>query len=959
MNANELDLTNARFVDELYEAYRENPSSVDESWRAYFGSWDAGTPEAEPSCGSVVNGHAGAPVSAPRPAAFVRHATARAPLNAQYEDLGDTPEQAWLQSRVDTLLWAYRDVGYLYANLNPLGDYMTPEMRYMFYTSEGYYQSLDPEGFGLGEEHMEMQFSAGKYFKPGRATLRELIKLFRSTYCGTMGVELLHIQNKVMRRWLIERIEDPARRRDFTDEQRRTFQTDLIHAEELERFIHTSFIGQKRFSLEGAEVVIPALRYLVGSASQHGLHEIVLGMAHRGRLNVLINIMKKKAADVFAQFTDHYKPYVFGGSGDVKYHLGHSRDVDFEDGSRIHMSLVANPSHLEAVNPVVEGKTRGIQRRRGDKHRKKVIPVLIHGDAAFSGQGVVAETFNMSQLKGYRTGGTVHIIINNQIGFTTAGRDARSTFFTTDIAKSLPIPIFHVNGDDPEQVVRAIDLSMRYRQKFGLDAVVDILCFRRLGHNESDEPSFTHPMMYSRIKEHPGTTKMYGDILSEQGVFSQEDQDAERVAFRSSLKAELDLAKSDDYEPSINDAFQGADWKDKQAGYTHDQGQTAVDPDRLSHIAKCLVTVPDDFSLHPKLRRFVEDREKAFTDGDGIDWSFAESLAFGALLLDGYPIRLSGEDTSRGTFSQRHAKWWDVSSPIPRTYTPLRNLAPDQAAFSVYDSPLSEFGVLGFDYGYSIAQPDLLTLWEAQFGDFVNGAQVIIDQFIAAAETKWFRSSGLVMLLPHGYEGQGPEHSSAHLERFLQLCAEDNLQVCNPSTPANYFHVLRRQLKRPFRKPLILMTPKSLLRRKECVSKVTEFTSACFQTVIDDDVQAAEGDNLLLCSGKVYYDLAAERDKRGDTKTAIVRLEQFYPRPDERMQNVLSSYPNAKRVAWVQEESRNRGGWTFVHTWIEDMLGRPRIDYAGRPAAASPAAGSHDDHARQLRDILETAFSRG
>lgn len=951
MHAHELDLTNARFVDELYEAYSENPASVDASWRKYFESWDAGRPVVS------ANGHSA--VSVPHSGNMVRHATARAPLAAEFSGLGESPEQAWLQSRVDTLLWAYRDVGYLYANLNPLGDYMTPEMRYMFYTSEGYYQSLDHEVFGLDDSHLDMEFSAGKYFKPERATLRELIQLFRQTYCGTMGVELLHIQNKVMRRWLIERIENPARRREFTDEQRRTFQTDLIHAEECERFIHTSFIGQKRFSLEGAEVVIPALRYLVGTASQHGLQEIVLGMAHRGRLNVLINIMKKKAADVFAQFTDNYKPHVFGGSGDVKYHLGHSRDVEFEDGAHIHLSLVANPSHLEAVNPVVEGKTRGIQRRRGDKHRKKVMPVLIHGDAAFSGQGVVAETFNMSQLKGYRTGGTVHIIINNQIGFTTAGRDARSTFFTTDIAKSLPIPVFHVNGDDPEQVVRAMDLAMRYRQKFGLDAVVDILCFRRLGHNESDEPSFTHPMMYNRIKEHPGTTKLYGDRLAGDGIFPDEEQDRVRDEYRASLKEELDLAKSDEYQPSINDAFQGADWKDKKAGYTHDSGNTHVDLERLSHIAKCLVTVPDDFSLHPKLKRFVSDREKAFESGEGVDWSFAESLAFGSLLLEGYPIRLSGEDSSRGTFSQRHAVWWDVSSPIPRTYTPLRNLSPDQAAFSVYDSPLSEFSVLGFDYGYSIAQPDLLTLWEAQFGDFVNGAQVIIDQFIAAAETKWFRSSGLVMLLPHGYEGQGPEHSSAHLERFLQLCAEDNLQVCYPSTPANYFHVLRRQLKRPFRKPLVLMTPKSLLRRKECVSRVSELTDEQFQTVIDDEVNAKGVDNLLICSGKVYYDLAAEREKREDRKTAIIRLEQFYPRPDTRMQEVLAPYAGAKRVAWVQEETQNRGGWSFAHTWIEDMIDRPRIEYIGRPAAASPAAGSHEDHARQLGEILHAAFQRG
>ena len=982
----DLDITNARFVDELYEAYREQPDSIDNEWREYFKSWESGAPHVSipgerrsaggngeaVSRSAAGNGHAATAVRPPGDgyAGETNRSSATTPILSRHtadrvreavdESTEGAKSRAYLQSRVDTLLWAYRDVGYLYADLNPLGDYMTPEMRYMFYTSEGYYQSLEPKAFGLSEEHLDVEFSAGKYFKPERAPLRDLIEVFRKTYCGTMGAEILHIQNKVMRRWLIERLESPSKRRVFTDEERRLLQRDLIRAEELEHFVHSNFIGQKRFSLEGSEVLIPALRYLTSSAAQHGLQEIVLGMAHRGRLNVLLNVLKKKPADIFAMFTENYQPHMVGGSGDVKYHLGHSLDIVDESGAVIHVSMVANPSHLEAVNPVVEGKARGIQRRRGDKHRKKVMPVLIHGDAAFSGQGVVAETLNLSQLKGYRTGGTVHIIINNQIGFTTASRDARSSFFTTDIAKGLPIPILHVNGDDPEQVVRAIDLAMRYRQKHGYDAIVDIICYRRLGHNESDEPSFTHPLMYGRIKDHPTTRTLYGRKLQEEGVYSAEEQDQEKDAVIADWKTELDQAKGD-YRPNINDAFQDGDWSGMQGRYSHEPIDTGIGRDRLDLIGNALVTVPDGFGIHPKLKRFVKDRRERLESGEKFDWSLAESLALGSLLLEEHPIRLSGEDSGRGTFSQRHAVWWDTQSPIPRTHTPLRNLAPDQAAFSVYDSPLSEFGVLGFDYGYSIAQPNILTMWEAQFGDFVNGAQVVIDQFLAAGERKWFRYSGLVMLLPHGYEGQGPEHSSAHLERFLQLCAEDNMLVCYPSTPAQYFHVLRRQVKQPFRKPLVLMTPKSLLRHKECVSSRDEFTSGSFHTVIDDPARPAgsEVDNLLICTGKVYYDLAAERKARGDSRTAIVRVEQLYPRPDVRLKEVLAQYASAKRVAWVQEESRNRGAWTFAGEWVADLVERPRVDYVGRRAAASPAAGSHKEHNDELRRLLDEAFTRG
>ena len=984
MQPSELDLTNARFVDDLFELWKEDPSNVESAWRDYFRKWESGAipfvPREEDTGNpdAAVNGHAkstegsvngqisgatsgrtetlnGHAASEARHADPIRSGSVRPDAdNGEIQTGGETG--ALLQTRVDALLWAYRDVGYLYADINPLGDYMTPELRYMFYTAEGYYQSLDIKAFGLSEDHLDMEFQAGKYFKPERASLRELIELFRKTYCGTMGAEVLHIQNKVMRRWLIERLESPSKRREFSDYERRLMQRDLIRAEELEHFIHSNFIGQKRFSLEGGEVVVPALRYIVSSAAQHGLQEIVLGMAHRGRLNVLLNVMRKKPVDIFALFTDSYKPHMVGGSGDVKYHLGHSLDITDESEAKIHVSMVANPSHLEAVDPVVEGKARGIQRRRGDKHRKHVMPILIHGDAAFSGQGLVAETLNLSQLKGYSTGGTIHIIINNQIGFTTASRDARSSFYTTDIAKGLPIPIFHVNGDDVEQVVRAIDLAMRYRQKFGYDAIVDIMCYRKLGHNEADEPSFTHPLMYSRIKEHKGTRSIFGQKLHDSGVFSLDEQQKVADELKTGWKSELEIAKGD-YNPDINDAFEAGDWTGMQARYSHEPVETAISRERLDHIGDTLTSVPDGFGLHPKLKRFVKDRRSRLDEGARFDWALGESLAFASLLLEGHPVRLSGEDSGRGTFSQRHAVWWDVDSPIPRSYTPLRSLGPQQEPFSVYDSPLSEFAVLGFDYGYSVAQPNILTMWEAQFGDFVNGAQVIIDQFLSAAEQKWFRYSGLVLLLPHGYEGQGPEHSSAHLERFLQLCAEDNLIVCNATTPAQYFHLLRRQMKQPFRKPLVIMTPKSLLRHKEAVSDKDAFISGSFHTVIDDPDVPENVQNLLICSGKVYYDLKGERETLGDTRTAIVRVEQLHPRPDTRLAEVLSQYRSAGRVAWVQEEPRNRGAWTFVRDWIPAHIDGKDIEYVGRPASASPAAGSHKEHQEELRALLDRAFS--
>jgi len=862
------------------------------------------------------------------------------------------------QSRLNALIWAFRDAGFLHADLNPLGSYMTKEMRYIFLTIKGGVDSLKPDQFGLGESDLDRSFNPGRFFNEESLTLRQIIQRLESTYCGTLGAEILHIQNQSMRNWLLSNMEDPSKSVTITDSVRKEIQRDLIRAEEFEKFINRQFVGQKRFSLEGGEVVIPALKYLFNKSISLGVREAVIGMAHRGRLNVLVNSISKPAAEIFAMFQNHYQPYVYGGSGDVKYHVGQSCDFFDDQGRSLHISLVSNPSHLEAVNPVVEGKARGFQRRRGDTNRKKVMPVLIHGDASFSGQGIVYETLNLSQLKGYRTGGTVHIIINNQIGFTTASRDSRSSFFASDVAKSMPIPIFHANGDDPESVVKAIDLAVRWRHKFGHDVVVDIICYRRLGHNEADEPSFTHPIMYKLIQQHQSVTTLYGEVLKEKNIMTRTDQESFRTSYISELTSDFEEAKGYGVH-QWNNAFRKGDWKGMTFDYYFDFPHTGVPPDRLRRIGKVLTSIPENFSPHPKLERFVTSRRKVLDDQAGVDWAFAESLAFGSLQTEGYHIRLSGEDCSRGTFSQRHARWWDVSAENPKYYDPLNHLESEASVpvgvFSVYDSPLSEFSVLGFEYGYSLAMPKVLVLWEAQFGDFANGAQTIIDQFISSGEQKWFRSSGLVMLLPHGYEGQGPEHSNAYLERYLSLCAENNMQVCNLTTPAQYFHVLRKQMIQFFRKPLIIMTPKSLLRHKRAVSELEELERGKFQTVLDDTKDFQKAENLILCSGKVYYDLLEKRESLEKPNTAILRLEQIYPFPQERLKDILGKYENVKTLRWVQEEPRNKGGWSFVQERLND-LEQGRWIYTGRSASASSSAGSHKKNSEELEAFLNEAF---
>ena len=938
-------MDNIAYLEELYLQWKKKRDSVDVQWDNLFGGnisalYKNGT--FKPAEAPFTNGLA---------TTSVTPLTANRALNRNYQSV--------LQSKVERMIWAYRYRGYLYANLNPLGNYSTPDLKYIFYTIEGLGNRLDASQFGIGKEDMDREVFTGGYINPSTMRVSDLIVHLKRVYCSTMGVETLHIRNKTVRRWVINKIESIQYDSEWSKPQRIRFQKDLIKAEEFERFIHANFIGQKRFSLEGSEVLIPALRYLVDSSHAHGIEEIVLGMAHRGRLNVFTNALRKPCSDTIADFLGSYQPYIYGGSGDVKYHLGHSFEIELSEGKKMHISLVANPSHLEAVNPVVEGKCRGIQRRRGDKHRKRVVPVLIHGDASFSGQGIVTETFNLSLLRGYRTGGTIHIILNNQIGFTTASRDSRSTFFPSDLAKILPIPIIHVNGDDPEATVRAVALAISYRQKFSFDVLIDIVCYRRLGHNEADEPSYTHPLMYSLIKDRQTVRQRYGQKLTDNGAFPLDEQKAFSAKYITVLKEEMVKVKNG-HQPSINNAFQSGEWQNFKSEYSFTPVETTVARKTIEKVATVLCRIPDDFALHPKIARIINDRATVIANDGELDWAFAESLAFGTLLLENYAIRLSGEDSARGTFSQRHAVWWDTKSQTPKMHIPLQHIAEQQADFSVYDSPLSEFSVLGFDYGYSLAQPNILVLWEAQFGDFVNGAQVIIDQFIAAAQTKWYRSSGLVMLLPHGYEGQGPEHSSAHLERFLQLCAEDNLQVVNPSTPAQYFHLLRRQMKQSFRKPLIVMTPKSHLRSQECRSTVADLAQGSFQLLLDDtDCNSSMVRHILITSGHHYYTLQRERLKQKINDIAIIRLEQYYPFPRQHLKTLLQRYPTSATVIYCQEESFNRGAYNFVAPYINDQLselGFSPLKVVARPASASPATGSFPQHSEELAQIIERAL---
>jgi len=932
-----MDINNLHYAETMFQQWKEKKITLPSEWETYFQKISAGKYTLSDLLSLV-----------PPSSNITQQPNSKASQNA--------PSIPYKQRYVDQLINAYRELGCFYAHINPLFRYQTPQMSYMRLTVKGITLGLNKEDFSLQSTDLQTEFSTSEYLNNQTRTLANIIKWLEKTYCENIGYEFLHIKNRVMRHWLLRRIESSSHQVEFSSKQKIRFQKDLIKASAFESFIQSNFIGQKRFSLEGAELLVPAIHYLIYRSSDYGIKEIVLGMPHRGRLNLFVNAFRKPASEIFGIFIDKPQQHEFGGSGDVKYHLGHSFTfTDKETERETHLSLVANPSHLEAVNPVVLGKTRGNQRRKNDRNRKKIIPVLIHGDASFSGQGIVAEIFNLSQLEGYRTGGTIHIVVNNQIGFTTASRNSRSTFFCTDIARMLSIPVFHVNGDVPEDVIRCIDIAIAWRQKFGQDVVIDLVCYRRRGHNESDEPSYTHPLMYSMIKNHPTVSQLYGQELHKANVYSEDDQKSFHQKYIAVLKQELEKAKKSIQIIHSAIPFRN-DWKHYKNPYSFQSVSTSVSQSLLDKVAKALTSVPEEFSIHPKLNRIINDLASSYKKGTDIAWSFAEQLSWGSLLLEGYPIRLSGEDSGRGTFSQRHVQWWDAKTPYPKVYVPLSALA--HTPFSIYNSPLSEFSVLGFDYGYSLSQPNTLVLWEAQYGDFANGAQVIIDQFISSGEWKWQRASGIVLLLPHGYEGQGPEHSSAHLERFLQLCAMDNMQVVNLTTPAQYFHILRKQIKQNFRIPLIVMSPKSLLRSPQARSSVHDLTEGSFQYVLEDHTMNPQiVTSILFCSGKVYYDLKEYQTKKSDVHTAIVRIEQLYPWPEPFIIDILKKYSHIQHVTWVQEEAKNHGAWSFIHEHLTPLIDVP-LYYAGRKAAPSPASGSAGEHQKELKLLLETAFEQ-
>ncbi len=846
------------------------------------------------------------------------------------------------QAGVLRLINRYRVRGHMIAQLDPLG------------TSPLYHPELDPATFGLTMWDLDREFATGDLGGLPRSTLRRILEVLRTVYCKKIGIEFRHIQDPVEKDWIQKHIEPEETGRPLDRTVRLRVLENLVSAELFEKFLHKKFVGHKRFSLEGAETVVSVLDTILSSFADVHAKEAVLGMAHRGRLNVLANIIGTPVAKILSEFEENFDPYAIQGSGDVKYHLGSSGMFRSPAGNEIFISLAPNPSHLEWVNPVIEGIVRAKQDRRGDIQRERVIPILIHGDAAFAGQGVVYETLNLSQLHGYKTGGTVHLIINNQIGFTTPSQESRSSPYATDLARSVQAPIFHVNGDDPDAATRIALLSVEYRQRFKKDVVVDIYCYRRHGHNETDEPSFTQPLLYKKISEKPSVLTIYSDKLIREGITTAESLDKMRIRTQENLDSAFSesIEGGQRFSPDIPLAI-----SEEELGELQPAEETHVNLDLLREIARGLSSVPENFHVHPKLLPFLGKRRELVSGDPAIDWSFAEALAFGTLLYEGTPVRLSGQDSARGTFSQRHAVLTDFESGLE--YVPLQNITSDQASFEVYDSLLSEAAVLGFEFGYSASDPLSLVLWEAQFGDFANGAQVIIDNFISSSESKWRQPCDLVLLLPHGFEGQGPEHSSARVERFLSLCAEDNMKVCFPTTPSQYFHLLRGQMRDAKQIPLVVMAPKSILRHPRAVSSPRELAEGQFEMVLDDQSiseKVAIG-RVLLCSGKVYYDLLAAREKLNNSHTAIIRLEQLYPFPEWNLSKIISGYSQVGEIFWVQEEPRNMGAWNFISRHIEQGISVGRsLRYIGRPESSSPAAGSHRTHLKEQSKIMHDAF---
>jgi 2-oxoglutarate dehydrogenase E1 component len=967
--------TNAAYIDDLYARFEQDPGSVDAEWQEFFKSLKDTPSDVRKNAEGASWGRDNWPLApkddltsaldgnwAQVEKAVGTKLAAKAQTKGAEISAADVHQATRDSVRALMLIRAYRMRGHFHAKLDPLGIEPARDR-----------EELDPRSYGFVDGDFERKIFLDHVLGLEYATLREIVAICERTYCQTLGVEFMHITNAAQKSWIQERIEGPDKEISFTREGRRAILNKLIEAEGFEKFCDLKFTGTKRFGLDGAESLIPALEQIIKRGGNLGVKEIVIGMPHRGRLNVLTQVMAKPHRALFHEFKGgSANPDAVEGSGDVKYHLGASSDREF-DNNRIHLSLTANPSHLEIVDPVVLGKVRAKQDQHGDPpdQRISVLPLLMHGDAAFAGQGVVAECFGLSDLKGYRTGGSLHFIVNNQIGFTTYPRYSRSSPYPSDVAKMIDAPIFHVNGDDPEAVVFAAKVAIEFRQKFHKPVVIDMFCYRRHGHNEGDEPMFTQPVMYKKIATHPGTVEIYSKRLVADGVMTEGEVEKAKADWRARLDAELEAGSG--YKPNKADWLDGkwAGFKSADAEEDPRRGVTGVDIAVLKDIGRKITKVPDGFRAHRTVQRFLENRAKAIDSGIGIDWATGEGLAFCTLLQEGHHVRLSGQDSERGTFSQRHSVLIDQEDES--RYTPFNHLGGDQGHYEVINSLLSEEAVLGFEYGYSLAEPNALAIWEAQFGDFANGAQVLFDQFISSGERKWLRMSGLVCMLPHGYEGQGPEHSSARLERFLQMCAEDNMQVVYPTTPANFFHVLRRQLHREIRKPLILMTPKSLLRHKRAVSRLYEMgENTTFHRILYDDAQMLPDEKIklvpdekirriVLCSGKVYYDLYEEREKRDIDDVYLMRVEQLYPVPLKALVAELGRFKGAE-VVWCQEEPRNMGAWHFIEPyleWVLNQIGAPnkRPRYAGRAAAAATATGLMSKHLAQLKALLDDALS--
>jgi 2-oxoglutarate dehydrogenase E1 component len=940
---------NSEFIKEFYADYISDPNSLPESWRNFFD----GLSDDEKLIYQDLNGPSWSPEKKiKKPISFTKK------RNIHAENSTDLSSSSVKQASKDSvraimLIRAFRIRGHLIANLDPLEIQKKEE-----------HSELKPESYGFKKSDYNRKIFLDGVLGLQYADLNQILKILKKTYCSNIGYEFMHMGDPDEKAWIRDRIEGPEKNITFTENGKKAILNKMVQAEGFEKYLHVKFVGTKRFGLDGGESLIPALEQIIKRGGNLGAKEIKIGMSHRGRLNVLANVMGKSFKAIFSEFFGKSVSTSKDFEGDVKYHLGASSNREF-DGNSVHISLTDNPSHLEAVNPVVLGQVRAKQFFHKDKERKKVIPVLLHGDAAFAGQGIVAECFAMSGLPGHNIGGTIHIIVNNQIGFTTAPRFARSSPYPSDVAKIAQAPIFHVNGDNPEAVVHCAKIATEYRQKFNRDVVIDMVCYRRFGHNEGDEPSFTQPIMYKKIRSHPTTLSIYGNKLSQEGLTSETDLQKEKTKFKKFLEKEFESSKNYKSELKWYDGV----WSRFKPGLGKDKrGVSGVDKTKLINIGKKISEIPKDFNVHKTLKKIFDLRMTAIKDGKLIDWSTAESLAFGTLLTEGFSVRLSGQDSGRGTFSQRHAVLRNQDNH--QRYIPLNNISGNQKNFEIIDSLLSELAVLGFEFGYSLSEPETLVLWEAQFGDFANGAQIIIDQFISSGESKWGRASGLVLLLPHGYEGQGPEHSSARLERFLQLCAGENIQVVNCTTPSNYFHVLRRQMHREFRKPLVIMTPKSLLRHKKCVSNISEFLKkSTFHRVLEDDaysniknlLELKKRDNkikkVIMCSGKIYYDLIEAREKYKNDKITFIRIEQLYPFPAKTLANILKRYTKAEFI-WCQEEPKNMGAWNTVRNYIDRTLeivnfGDKSVKYVGRKAASSTATGNLNKHLAQQKEILE------